>query len=146
MDARWMPVLAAVVGVLGGVGGAIAGGSVANSGQEQGFEREQAAADQGLRREAYGNFLGTAQEVLATILAERPQDDINAVFIRLYVAEARVVLVTKNAEVKDAAVAVREALTANPSTELEEQEALTHYSETAESFLAVARDELKETA
>jgi hypothetical protein len=56
MDARWMPVLAAVVGVLGGVGGALAGGAVANSGQEQQFQNERRAAIQDLRADRYGEY------------------------------------------------------------------------------------------
>ena len=35
MNERWIPVLAAVVGGLGGMGGALVGGSVANQGQER---------------------------------------------------------------------------------------------------------------
>jgi hypothetical protein len=43
MNERWIPVLAAVVGVLGGMGGALVGGSVAN----QGLEREYGDAHAG---------------------------------------------------------------------------------------------------
>ena len=54
MSDRWIPVLAAVVGVIGGIGGAYIGGAVANEGQETRFERERAAALQDLRMDTYG--------------------------------------------------------------------------------------------
>ncbi|MDQ5874067.1 MAG: hypothetical protein M3526_01635 [Actinomycetota bacterium] len=69
MDGRWMAILAAALGVLGGVGGAFVGGSMANEGQERQFEADRAAAIQDLRIETYGNYLGTAQEVLGLALA-----------------------------------------------------------------------------
>ena len=61
MDTRWMPLFAAAVGVLGGVGGALVGGFIANANQAEGFRRERAAAVEDLRVEAYADFLGTAQ-------------------------------------------------------------------------------------
>jgi hypothetical protein len=144
MDARWMPLLAAGVGVLGGITGAFIGGYVANEGQENRFERERAAAKQDLRREAYGTYLGTAQEVIATELARGTQAEINAVAVRLYPAEARVALVAESDAVTDAAAALREALIVEPSEgsrtpgELQEE-----YDQAADNFLAVAREELE---
>jgi Methylmalonyl-CoA mutase len=41
-----MPILAAGLGVLGGIAGAFIGGYVANEGQERRFEKERAAAEQ----------------------------------------------------------------------------------------------------
>jgi hypothetical protein len=149
MDARWMPILAAGLGVLGGIAGAFIGGYVANEGQERRFESERAAANQDLRREAYVTYLGTAQEVIATELAESvkaepSQAAINAVAVRLYVAEARVVLVAEKDAVTDAAAALREALIIGPSdvskTHAELQE---EYDQAADNFLAVTRDELE---
>jgi hypothetical protein len=43
MSDRWVPIVAAVVGVIGGMGGAYIGGSVANEGQRQRFEEQQVA-------------------------------------------------------------------------------------------------------
>ena len=57
MSERWLPVLAAIVGVLGGMGGAFVGGYVANQGQKQRFEHEQAVRIQNLRRETYVNYV-----------------------------------------------------------------------------------------
>jgi hypothetical protein len=58
-----MPILAAVVGVLGGMGGAFIGGYVANEGQERRFEREQDVRREELRRTAYADFLLAAATV-----------------------------------------------------------------------------------
>jgi hypothetical protein len=41
MSDRWLPVVAAILGVLGGVAGAAVGGYVANKGQEQRLEAER---------------------------------------------------------------------------------------------------------
>jgi hypothetical protein len=60
---RWMPILAAVVGVLGGMGGAFIGGYVANEGQEQRFDREQDVRREDLRRTTYADFLLAAAAV-----------------------------------------------------------------------------------
>lgn len=63
MSERWIPILAAVVGVLGGMGGAFVGGYVANEGQQQRFEAEQDARVQDLRRDAYAGFVEEAASV-----------------------------------------------------------------------------------
>ena len=56
--------MAAVVGVLGGLGGAFVGGSVANQGQEERFESEREAARHDLRQDAYANYLQAAYGLL----------------------------------------------------------------------------------
>ena len=124
MDSRWMPLFAAAVGVVGGVGGAYIGGVVANEGQEQQSQSERAAAVQDLRRDAYENFLGTAQELQVAALARGAHSpaELDAIAVRLYVAKARVDLVTDKAAVKQAAAKVMAAFTdptpkANPATQ-----------------------------
>ena len=116
MDARWMPLLAAAVGVIGGVGGAYVGGVVAN---EQ-SEKERAAALQDLRRDAYGDFLGTVQELRAKDIElrtdpdginRRDQDELDEIAVRLYVAKARVDLVSDSGAVEDAAAKVLDEVT-----------------------------------
>ena len=107
MDARWMPLLAAGLGVLGGLGGAVVGGWLANEGQENQFESERAAAAQDLRREAYGIYLGAAQEVWATDLEEGSEDEKDAAAVRLFVAEARIRLVAENDNVWEAAMKLK---------------------------------------
>jgi hypothetical protein len=57
---RWIPVLAATVGVLGGLGGALIGGLIANEGQQDQLESERDAAREALREEAYAGYLAAA--------------------------------------------------------------------------------------
>jgi hypothetical protein len=49
------------------MGGALVGGSIANSGQEQRFENERRAARHDLRQDAYANYLQTAYGYLLQI-------------------------------------------------------------------------------
>jgi hypothetical protein len=133
MDARWMPLLAAAVGVLGGVGGAYIGGVVANEGQEQQSESERAASMQDLRRDAYENFLGTAQELQVAKPAGLKPDEINAIGVRLFIAKARVDLVTDDPAVKNAAAEVIQAFT----------EPTPRDHPTTRRFLAAARDDIE---
>jgi hypothetical protein len=146
MNARWMPVLAAVVGVLGGVGGAIAGGAVANSGQEQGFDRERLAAIQDLRIEVYGNYVATAEEVAGKILEDSPHEEIAAGLIGVIAAKGRVLMVAQDEAVARAALNV----TAELNTAVEEgattQDDLKDYISAADNFVVLARDEIEETA
>jgi len=132
-----MPLLAAAIGVLGGVGGAYIGGVVANEGQEQQSESERAAAIQDLRIDVYGEYLGAAEALVAeaSVGSAKAQQ---AAYVKLFPANARVDLVAENPEVADAAAAVRDAITAEDSTEDD-------YDKAARSFLAAARDEMPET-
>jgi hypothetical protein len=57
IDDRWLPVLAAILGVLGGVAGAAVGGYVANKGQEQRLEAERDSRMLDQRVDAYVRFL-----------------------------------------------------------------------------------------
>jgi hypothetical protein len=57
MIERWIPVVAAVLGVAGGMGGAFVGGSVANTGQQQRFDNEQATRALDLRHATYVKYL-----------------------------------------------------------------------------------------
>jgi hypothetical protein len=63
---RWIPVLAATVGVLGGVGGALIGGLIANEGQQDQLESERDAAREALRQEAYAGYLAAANTLFLT--------------------------------------------------------------------------------
>ena len=57
MAERWLPVLAASLGLVGGVAGAAVGGYVANTGQEQRFQEEREARIRDLRIDTYAKFL-----------------------------------------------------------------------------------------
>ena len=65
MAERWFPVLAAVLGLLGGIGGAAVGGYVANKGQGQRFEEERAARIRDVRPCVLSLSMGEACAVLA---------------------------------------------------------------------------------
>jgi len=147
MDSRWMPLLAAALGVLGGVGGAVVGGSIANEGQNRRFEKERRAEVQDLRLDEYSTFIGAAQEVVGASKSESgtPESrirEIQAAAVRLIVAQARVALVRENAEVEEAADAVVRALTEGGNYSNEEQQ-IADYGRAADSFLAAARDEIE---
>jgi CHASE1-domain containing sensor protein len=61
MAEQWVPVVAAVLGLLGGMAGAAVGGYVANEGQEQRFEHERATQLRDLRTDTYVRFLRAAE-------------------------------------------------------------------------------------
>jgi len=105
MSERWIPVLAALLGVLGGMGGAFIGGNVANKGQEQRFEDEQAVRAGDLRRGAYADLL---EEAAAVQFAVTPQG-----VDRLTSAEAKADLFA-NSEVRDAAGALVDVVKDDP--------------------------------
>ena len=155
MDARWMPLFAAAVGVLGGVGGALVGGFIANQNQEEGFRRERAAAKQDLRVEAYADFLGTAEGLVEAYRAE-DEAKVQELLVKLFVSRARVRLVFENPEVEKAATNVGDAVTSDATEEESEtcdgdqtcidQEQFDDYEAAAKAFLARAREEIAGTA
>jgi hypothetical protein len=144
MDARWMPLFAAAMGVFGAVAGALVGGSVANSGQEQGFERQRAAAIQDLRIKTYGDFLGTANALLATAKFDTNPEKQGKPYVALQAAEARVELIAETQEVESAASKVIDATEDDPSKTLKEQ--LAAYQKATIDFRGAARDEIRQTA
>src|SRR5918993_2442304 len=77
MDDRWIPVLAGVIGLIGGVGGAVVGGVIANEGQEEQFEKDRAAELQDVREQTYVKFVGAAENVL-TVGGEENEAEANA--------------------------------------------------------------------
>jgi hypothetical protein len=147
-----MPILAAAIGVLGGVGGALVGGCAANTGQKKGFERERAAAIQDLRIEEYGTFVGTADEVSLTLSSSAPLDEIRQTYKRLLTAKARVLLVeTEGAGVGTAAFSATKTLDAaiqalNSGDEDEMKRLLKDvYPGAITHFLDVARVDIERT-
>jgi hypothetical protein len=122
MDAKWIPVLAAGLGVLGGVCGALVGGFVANSGRAQEVESEREAQREDRLLATYSEYAaavdvyllnlgfaidrygvgGDAQEDVTDYLA----DELEA----LFAAEAAVKLVA-GPEVEGKAMTLTEAIT-----------------------------------
>jgi hypothetical protein len=152
-----MPLFAAAVGVLGRVGGALVGGFIANQGQEEGFRRERAAAKQDLRMEAYADFLGTAQGLVTRILVEGDEAKAEEWLVKLWVSQARVLLVFENPEVAEAATRLGDEVARGPTEQEIETcgrenleclsaENLNTYEAAASEFLAPAREEIAETA
>jgi hypothetical protein len=107
MSERWVPVLAAVVGLVGGMAGAYIGGTVANEGQQQRFEEEQKAETRNLRIDAYVDLL-KACETTFYIPADlhgtkRGETEINRRIAVLRAAQARASLLTSLTTVRQAA-------------------------------------------
>jgi CHASE1-domain containing sensor protein len=95
MSERWLTVLAAVLGLLGGMAGAAVGGYVANQGQEQRFEHERETELRDLRIDTYVKFLRAAER-------ERFQPvETDDRVVRT--AEAEVYLVAPNEAIREAA-------------------------------------------
>jgi hypothetical protein len=109
MDARWIPILAAALGLLGGLGGAFVGGWVANEGEERRFGRERAVAIQDLRRQIYTNYLQTVDGIEAKIQVDT---DGKADYVRLRTAEASVSLIAHRSNVREAAERLADSLSA----------------------------------
>jgi hypothetical protein len=100
MSDRWIPVVAAIVGVLGGMGGAFVGGYIANKGQQQRFEEERKTQVQDLRRETYVQYLQKADAAVALTFTEpRPPENsppvVNAA-AQVRSARAQVLIVSSN--------------------------------------------------
>ena len=57
MFERWIPLVAALLGLAGGMGGAYIGGEVANQGQQQRLRDERASQVEDLRRNTYVTYL-----------------------------------------------------------------------------------------
>jgi hypothetical protein len=70
---RWVPVFIALLGVLGGIGGAFVGGFIANEGQDQRFKNEREAARHDLRQDAYANYLQEGYGYLFQIQLKRAE-------------------------------------------------------------------------
>jgi hypothetical protein len=102
MDARWIPVVSAGVGVLGGLGGTLIGAYVANQGQDRRLDRERRDAIRDVHREAFANYLGATEEYVIDNLAGAPEPTKREALVRIFVARARVFIVapklTKAAE------------------------------------------------
>jgi CHASE1-domain containing sensor protein len=102
MAEQWVPVVAAVLGLLGGMAGAAVGGYVANEGQEQRFEHERATELRDLRTDTYVSFLRAAEREHT----QAPQTDDRIV----RTAEAEVALVAPASVRRAAALLTENAL------------------------------------
>jgi hypothetical protein len=128
MTERWVPVLAALLGLIGGMGGAAIGGYVANKGQEQRLEHERATEVRDLRIDTYVNFLRAA---------EREHSEPSGTDDRvIHTAEAEVSLVAPDAAVRKAA----STFTDNALFSTTENE----YTQLRNTFISLAQRELND--
>jgi hypothetical protein len=135
---RWIPVLAAVVGVLGGMGGAFIGGYVANEGQEQRFQDEQEVRAQDLRRNAYADFLQAAADVQ---FSEEENPSENPVD-KLIGAQAKAALFA-NSDVQGGATALVDAVRHRGDCYREAEEEEDCYGTAQSQFVDAAKAQLE---
>jgi hypothetical protein len=128
MSDRWVPIVAAVVGVIGGMGGAYIGGSVANEGQRQRFEEQQAAERQELRRSTFAEYLKAVQGII-TGSAHRET---------LLTPEAKVEIVARNRDVGEAALDVAESV----GVYMRNRKVKRDFLETRSQFIKAAKADL----
>lgn len=95
MPEHWVTVVAAVPGLLGGMGGAAVGGYIANQGEQQRFEHERAAEIRDLRLDTYVMLLRAAE------LERAEPIKTNDRVVRT--AEAEVALVAPTVAIREAA-------------------------------------------
>jgi hypothetical protein len=136
VDARWIPVFAAIVGVLGGIGGAYIGGSLANRGQQQEFKNERKAAIEDVRRATYANYLQVADDLVTQLQVARG-DLAPEKVVPLVRAAAAVDILAHNADVRDAADDLRQAVA---DGNIDQYDALRN------RFIKVAHHEIAETS
>jgi hypothetical protein len=108
---RWMPILAAIVGLVGGLGGAAIGGSIANEGQEQQFRNQRIADLNNLLNETYSRYLRTS----ATAYLDRTAGGISRKELiriqgELEGGAAQVVMLVNDPAVEDAAERLERAV------------------------------------
>ena len=124
VDERWMPILAGVVGVIGGIGGAFVGGWVANAGQQERFESERVAQLQDFKIETYANF---AKELEDSAQLGGDQAEVRA-------AHASVLLVSSSDALREASEVALAAAVATPDDPT--------YTEKRDAFVELAQEEV----
>ena len=127
MPEHWVTVVAAVLGLLGGMGGAAVGGYIANQGEQQRFEHERAAEIRDLRLDTYVMLLRAAERERA-----QPVDTDDLV---VHTAEAEVALVAPTVAIREAAS--RFAVNALNATTDED------YARLRDEFIRLAQAELE---
>ena len=130
MPEHWLPVLAAVLGLLGGIGGAAVGGYVANRGQEQRFEEERAARIRDVRLDTYVRFLRAAEnEHFHSGLS----DDV------ITHAELEVALIARSDALREAAATLTDTVLSGENTEAWERK----IREARKLFVDLAHSEIE---
>lgn len=133
MNERWIPILAGVIGVVGGVGGAVVGGVIANEGQEEQFEKDRAAELQDLREQTYVKFVGAAERV-HQLGGETANAEANAAF-------AEVILLSPTLE-QPATMVLEQALQTTGEQTEEQKTVEAAYDKNLDRFLVLAQQEV----
>jgi len=112
----WIPVLAAVVGLIGGVGGAYVGGEMANKGQARQFENQRTAEVQDLLIDAYARYLRDASATFVAVAEDKQiaHARTKALAGRALASETEVEFLAASSAVDDAAKRVYDAVTKAP--------------------------------
>jgi hypothetical protein len=127
MPEHWVPVVAALLGILGGMGGAAVGGYIANRGEQQRLEHERAAEIRDLRLDTYVMLLRAAELEHA-----QPVETDDRV---VRTAEAEVALVAPTVAIREAA----SQFAANALYGTSEQD----YTRLRDEFINLAQAELE---
>jgi hypothetical protein len=133
VNERWIPILAGVIGVVGGVGGAVVGGVIANEGQEEQFEKDRAAELQDLREQTYVKFVGAAERV-HQLGGETANAEANAAF-------AEVILLSPTLE-QPATMVLEQALQTTGEQTEEQNTVEAAYDKNLDRFLVLAQQEV----
>jgi len=138
MSERWVPVLAAIVGVLGGMGGAYVGGSVANEGQQQRFEEQRATELEDLRRDTYVEYLRKVDALVVLTFQTQPrpaQKEIGNAQAEARSARAQVLLVSSTAVRRAADGLMRTLINGDEDA----------YEDAREAFIVAAESQITNT-
>jgi hypothetical protein len=127
MSEHWVTVVAAVLGLLGGMAGAAVGGYIANRGEQQRFEHERAAEIRDLRLDTYVMLLRAAELEHA-----QPVETDDRV---IRTAEAEVALVAPTVAIREAASRFAE----NTLHATSEQD----YTRLRDEFIDLAQNEIE---
>ena len=140
---RWIPVVAATVGVLGGMGGALVGGYISIQGQEDRAQDEREAVQREVRRETYATYIQAVEGFLQNAAAvgdfkTRAEEAafIKAEGIPVLTALAVVDLVADD-EVQDAAHAITDALESEDGIASDEE-----WESLKENFIDLAQKDI----
>jgi transcriptional accessory protein Tex/SPT6 len=127
----WVPILVAVVGLVGGVGGALAGGKISNEGQEQQFDSQRTAEIQDLLIATYARYLRDATTVWVFVANEDPKLEdphTKQLAAEAFASETEVEFEAASEAVDDAAQQLYNAATEAPDT----------FEETRQDFIDAA--------
>jgi hypothetical protein len=127
MPEHWITVVAAVLGILGGMGGAAVGGYIANRGEQQRFEHERAAEIRDLRLDTYVMLLRATEREHA-----QPVETDDRI---VRTAEAEVALVAPTVAIREAA----SRFAANALDATSEQ----NYTRLRDEFIHLAQAEIE---